>query len=161
MDKKWIYAVIGGLAGVVASVVLVMPSIIPRAWADEQPIRTLQAVKHKALQLFDRDLDLFKPQWSTEPSVSQDVLSTQVVRKIEAGKTSFVQVVTTPSGVYSSDGLDSPHVRYPGFNRDTAREFDAVAYLSDGTWVGIKLRDADSVRALVPMQSGGYMVVRQ
>ena len=161
MDKKWIYAVIGGFAGVAASVVLVMPSIIPHAWADEEPIRTLQVAKHTALKLFDRDLDLFKPQWSTEPSVSQDVLSTHVVRKIEAGKTSLVQVVTTSSGVYSSDGLDSPHVRYPGFNRDTAREFDAVAYLSDGSWVGIKLRDADSVRALVPTQNGGYLVVRQ
>jgi hypothetical protein len=161
MDKKWKYAAIGALAGTAATVVLAMPSIIPTAWADEEPIRTLQVAKHKALELFDRDLDLFKPQWSTEPSVSQEVVSTHVVRKIEAGKTSFVQVVTTPSGVYSSDGLDSPHVRYPGFNRDTSREFDAVAYLSDGSWVGIKLREADSVRALVPLQNGGYLVVRQ
>lgn len=82
-----------------------------------------------------------------------------MVRKIEAGKTSLVSVVTTPSGVYSSDGLDSPHVRYPGIHRDKSREFDAVAYLSDGSWIGFKYRQADSFRALVPLDGGGFMVV--
>ena len=161
MQDKWKFAVIGALAGTVATFVFAAPSIVPLAWADEQPIRTLQAAKQETLKLFERDLELFKPQWSTEPSVSQDVQSSQVIRKIEAGKTSFVEVVTTSSGVYSSDALDSPHVRYPGIHRDEDRDFDGVAYLSNGGWVGIKLRDADSFRAVVPMIGGGYAVVRQ
>ena len=159
MQSKWKYTALGALAGVVASAAFALPAIVPDALADEQPLKTMQSAKHQVLKLFDRDMDLFKPQWSAEPSVSQEVLSTHVVRKIEAGKTSFVQVVTTPSGVYSSDGLDSPHVRYPGIHRDTSREFDAVAYLSDGSWIGIKYKEADSFRALVPINGGGFMVV--
>ena len=161
MQNKWKYAAVGALAGTLATIAFAMPSIIPDAWADEQPIRTLQTAKHQVLELFDRDMDLFKPQWSVEPTVSQAVQSTQVVRKIEAGRTSFVEVVTTASGVYSSDGLDSPHVRYPGLHRDSDREFDAVAYLSDGRWIGIRLRYAHSIRTMVPLQNGGYMTVRQ
>lgn len=158
MQNKWKYAAIGAFAGTAATLVLAMPSIIPDAWADEEPIRTMQVAKHQVLELFDRDLDLFKPQWSVEPGVSQVVTSTHVVRKIEAGQTSFVSVVTTPTGVYSSDGLDSPNIRYPGLHRDKNREFDAVAYLSDGSWVGLKLRDADSFRGAVPFK-GGVMVL--
>jgi acetyl esterase/lipase len=161
VKDKWKYSIIGALSGTAATMVFALPSLIPLAWAHEQPISTLQTAKHQALKLFDRDNDLFKPQWSTEPSVSQEVASSYEIRKIEAGKTSFVQVVNTPSGVYSSDALDSPHVRYPGIHRDKDREFDAIAYLSGGGWIGIKLRDADSFRALVPMPSGGFAVVRQ
>ncbi|HEY9012256.1 MAG TPA: hypothetical protein VIN06_14685 [Devosia sp.] len=159
MQNKWKYAALGALVGTAACVAFVMPAIVPHAWADEQPLKTMHSAKHQVLKLFDRDGDFFKPQWSVEPSVSQDVLSTQVVRKIEAGKTSFVSVVTTPSGVYSSDGLDSPHVRYPGILRDGSREFDAVAYLSDGGWVGFKFRHADSIQTVVPLSGGGYIMV--
>ena len=37
-----------------------------------------------------------------------------VVEKIGYGRTSFVTITTTPTGVYSSDGLASPNIRYPG-----------------------------------------------
>ena len=50
----------------------------------------------------------------TEPSVSLEPLSSATVRKIGYGWTTFVNVVTTSSGTYSTDGLISPHVRYPG-----------------------------------------------
>jgi len=160
-QNKWKFAVIGALAGSVATFVLAAPSIVPLAWADEQPIRTLQAVKQNTLDLFERDMELFKPQWSTEPSVSQDVQSNQVIRKIEAGRTSFVQVVTTSSGVYSSDALDSPHVRYPGIHREVDHDFDGVAALADGHWVGLGLHDAHSFVAVVPMTGGGFAVISQ
>lgn len=47
-------------------------------------------------------------------TVSRTVLSSQTVRKIGFGNESLVSVVSTPSGVYSTDGLASPHVLYPG-----------------------------------------------
>lgn len=159
MRSKWTYMAVGALVGTAASAAFALPSLVPVAWADEQPVKTMQGAKQQVLELFDRDADFFKPQWSVEPSLSQDVLSTQVVRKIEAGKTSFVSVVTTPSGVYSSDGLDSPYVRYPGIQPDESREFDAVAYLSNGGWVGLKFRPADSIQTVVPLTGGGYAVL--
>ena len=48
------------------------------------------------------------------PDVSLDPLSTSVVRKIGYGRTNFVTIATTSTGVYSSDGLTDRHVRYPG-----------------------------------------------
>ncbi len=49
-----------------------------------------------------------------DASVSSQVLSGSVIRKIANGKETLVSVVSTPSGVYSTDGLASPHVLYPG-----------------------------------------------
>src|SRR5688500_16736703 len=49
-----------------------------------------------------------------DESISTEVQRTQVVKKIGYGRTSEVTIVTTPSGTYSTDGLLSPHVQYPG-----------------------------------------------
>ena len=50
-------------------------------------------------------------------SVSTDVQRTQVVKKIGHGRMSEVTIVTTPSGTYSTDGILSPNVRYPGIEK--------------------------------------------
>ena len=49
-----------------------------------------------------------------EPWVATDPLSTATVKKIEAGRVTYVSIATTATGTYSSDGLTSRHVRYPG-----------------------------------------------
>ncbi len=49
-----------------------------------------------------------------DPSVSSEVLSSALVQKIAFGKESWVSIVTTSSGTYSTDGLSSNHVLYPG-----------------------------------------------
>ena len=48
------------------------------------------------------------------PDVSLDPLSTSVVRKIGYGRTNFVTIATTSTGVYSSEGLTSVHTAYAG-----------------------------------------------
>jgi hypothetical protein len=52
-----------------------------------------------------------------DDSVSGDIESTRVVKKIAGGRTSEVTITTTPSGTYSTDGLLSPHVQYPGIDK--------------------------------------------
>ena len=52
-----------------------------------------------------------------DESISTDVKRTQIVTKIGAGRSTEVTIVTTPSGIYSTDGLLSPHVRYPGIEK--------------------------------------------
>lgn len=52
-----------------------------------------------------------------DDSVSMDVKRTQVVKKIGYGRRSEITIVTTPSGTYSTDGLLSPHVQYPGIEK--------------------------------------------
>ena len=50
-------------------------------------------------------------------SVSLEPISATSVRKVGYGQVSEVNIATTSSGTYSSDGLVSPHVRYPGHRR--------------------------------------------
>ena len=52
------------------------------------------------------------------PGVSTDVQRSVTISKIEYGHRSFVTIVTTPSGTYSSDGLASAYVKYPGIDVD-------------------------------------------
>lgn len=52
-----------------------------------------------------------------DDSVSTAVSRTRTVKKIAGGRTSDVTIVTTPSGTYSTDGLLSPNVQYPGIDK--------------------------------------------
>src|SRR5690349_1652982 len=49
-----------------------------------------------------------------EDDVSTTATATATVRKIGYGETTVVNITTTSSGVYSSDAMTSPHIRYPG-----------------------------------------------
>src|SRR5690606_33677992 len=53
--------------------------------------------------------------------VSTDPITTHRVKKIEAGRVSDVIVTQTATGTYSSDGLISPHILYPGISVRPAR----------------------------------------
>ena len=77
---------------------------------------------------------------SVAPTVSREVLSHQVVTKISYGNMEHVQIVTTPTGVYSSDGLKSPNVLYPGITVRPREYYDAYHYflsLVRGHWVRV------------------------
>ena len=52
-----------------------------------------------------------------DDSVSAEVERSRVVKKIAGGRTSEVTITTTPSGTYSTDGLLSPHIQYPGIDK--------------------------------------------
>ena len=71
-----------------------------------------------------------------DDTVSTEIKSTRVVKKIGHGRTSMVEIVTTPSGTYSTDGLLSPHVRYPGIEVESKRDRSGFLYaqLGNGFW---------------------------
>ena len=106
---------IGGTIGALVAGTLAAPQFLSAA-ADE-PVKTVtsaletlfpQAVDAKIFRKYDITFD---------DSISTDVKRTQVVKKIGYGRTSTVTIVTTPSGTYSTDGLLSPHVQYPGIEK--------------------------------------------
>lgn len=104
----------GSLIGFLAAGFLALPSILPPAFADEEPVRTLLKSGHEIFrQPIDGD-NFVKPAWTIEPWVSTEALSERTVKKIGYGRTEYVSIVTTASGTYSSDGLASPHLLYPG-----------------------------------------------
>jgi len=98
------------------------------AIAQFNPGPTMAAVVDKppfssgsALSLTLRKFDGSYYAIGTEPSVLLTPESTTTVRKIAYGRTTFVNIVTTSSGVYSTDGLTSPNVRYPGIYTEELR----------------------------------------
>ncbi|RYE76508.1 MAG: hypothetical protein EOP19_24355 [Hyphomicrobiales bacterium] len=157
MKNKWTYVALGALIGTAVSVTLAWPGLIPRAIADEQPMKLLTASKQELLDMFDGHAEFFKPNWTVEETVATEVISSKTVRKIEAGRTSFVTVATTPSGVYSSDGLSSPHVRYPGIHAEQ-RGGEMLAVLTGGNWAMIMPVVAGSFAHVVPTENGGSVV---
>ncbi|WP_417580147.1 hypothetical protein [Pelagibacterium sp.] len=55
-------------------------------------------------------------------SVSLEPIASAIVRKVGFGHVWDVNIATTSSGTYSSDGLVSPHVLYPGISVNRVRE---------------------------------------
>ena len=59
------------------------------------------------------------------PDVSLEPISSSVVRKVGYGHVTEVNIATTATGTYSSDGLVSPHVLYPGIEVARVHEDEA------------------------------------
>jgi hypothetical protein len=90
---------------------------------------------------------------TTDDSVSTEPQSVTHIRKIEFGRASTVDIVTTASGTYSTDALFSPHFRYPGIDvhrlTGSAQPITSVAFWSDRSgWVVAPLLNAQSVLVL-------------
>src|SRR6188768_3556107 len=113
MQGKYKLIALGALIGTVVSLTLALPSVVPDALADEQPLKTLDSARHQVLDLLNGQDEFYKPEWTVEDSVASDIDHVSVVRKIEYGRTSFVTIAETATGTYSSDGLASPNFRYP------------------------------------------------
>ena len=101
-----------------------------------------------------------------EDSVSRTATSQTTVRKIAYGKSSLVNIITTTSGVYSSDALTNPHIRYPGVHveklpygagedGDGASSPSRVAYWADTVgWVVVPVITAGSFVNIVRTDTG-------
>jgi hypothetical protein len=152
--------VAGGFIGLAAAGMLALPGILPPAMADDEPVRTLLKTGN---EIFRRPLvasDFVKPdEFIYEPWVSTDVTSQRTVRKIAYGRTTFVDIATTPTGTYSSDGLASPHVRYPGIHPNP--EFAAwqnsqvIAVWNGKGWAEFATGTARSFVLVVPIGGSG------
>lgn len=158
MQSKWKFVALGALIGTAVSVTLAMPSILPKAIADEAPLEVLTADTNELMDMITgRPAEFFKPRWTVEDSVSTDVISSSTIRKIEGGRTSFVKVARTATGVYSSDGLTSGHIRYPGIH-DEGRQAVTFALLMGGGWAFFTPVSAGSTIELVPNEHGGAII---
>lgn len=82
-------------------------------------------------------------QLSYDDSVSTQVLAHHTIRKFEFGRMSEVSVVRTPTGTYSTDGLQSNHVIYSGIE---------LVRVADG---GVKALIWDPIFGWLPLSMGG------
>lgn len=79
----------------------------------------------------DRPYEVTPEEW-----VSEEPTSSAVVKKIEAGKVSYVTIATTATGTYSTDALFSDHVQYPGISVEELPVYprNRFSYWSGGHW---------------------------
>jgi hypothetical protein len=152
---------LGVALGTTACVVFALPALVPSSLADEQPLKTVYAAKDTVVEaLFGHDPDFVKPDWTIDDTVSTEVLKSSTISKIEFGRKSVVTIATTATGVYSSDGMTSPHIRYPGIEKKERPFRAGLAVLSGGGWIMFKGLNAGSFVNVVPFE-GGELVVTE
>ena len=114
------------------------PGMVFEAFADEfapSGIDAASLVKYE-----DRDYVV-----DYDASVATDPLSSVRVKKVEAGKVSYVTITTTASGTYSTDAMFSNHVQYPGISvapAEPGRNF--FRYWTNGRWSAFSTGTAGS-----------------
>jgi hypothetical protein len=131
------------LGAICASALAAMgPGYVMEAFADEMPAGF---DTDKLVKFDDREYSVSYADW-----VSTDPLSTAMVKKIEAGKVSYVTITTTATGTYSTDGLTSKHVLYPGIDvqRISSPADNWFAFWSGGKWQGFASKNGNSFIAI-------------
>ena len=99
------------------------------------------AIDPNALVRFgERTFDVRYEDW-----VDTEVISRSAVKKIGYGRTSHVDITTTSTGTYSTDGLVSPHIEYPGIE---------VEEVGDGKPFGIMLLGSGYGWFIAPLSRG-------
>ena len=147
---------IGAALGTGIAGALTIPMWIPAVMASE-PVQVITEAAQTAMTpapLFEAD-DFVKMTDGdvrytarADGTVSTEVSGTQTVKKIGFGEVSTVTIVTTPTGVYSSDAIFSPNVRYPG-----------ISVTAEPTFAGV-LRDLEKIEGLsVPIYDGSFVVL--
>lgn len=137
MTKPTRQMLLGALSGALV-VALLAGTVVS---ADEQP----GAIDPSKLVRFgDRDYRVEYADW-----VATDPISSSTVKKIEAGKVSYVSISTTATGTYSTDGLTSRHIRYPGITVEALPATDtSFAALSGGQWLHFSVYRGNSYVSL-------------
>lgn len=114
------------------------PGMVLQAFGDEMAISgidTASLVKYEGRDyLVDYDA-----------SVATDPLSTVRVKKVEAGKVSYVSITTTATGTYSTDAMFSNHVQYPGISVELDEpDRNFFHYWTNGRWSAFSTGTAGS-----------------
>ena len=87
----------------------------------------------------DREYRVENEDW-----VATDPVSSVKIKKIEAGRVSYVTITTTATGTYSTDGMFSNHVQYPGISVEQVRPANHFSFWSGTRWQGFSTRIGDS-----------------
>ncbi len=146
-------------AGIFAAtaMVLALPSILPSAIADEEPMRTLMSSPAK---IFARPMDtdgFVKWDFTVDPAISTEPIRQSSIKKIAFGRVEMVEVIETATGIYSSDAMTDPHVQYPGIAR-TRKPGGPILVWNGRDWVATTSSGAGSFVTIVPFD-GGQLVV--
>ena len=163
MDIKSIgtIAATGGI-GAVAALGLSLAGILPAVNAEEHStISPVQALMSPARTLFPQPFNvegLVRWNFEVDPGISMEPTRQSVVKKISFGRVEHVNIVETETGIYSSDAIVDPHIKYPGILVTPTREAQAVLQWNGYGWSTVSAMAAGSFVTVVPFD-GGQLVV--
>ncbi|MHA6298348.1 hypothetical protein [Devosia sp. CAU 1758] len=134
------HMLIGMTLGAVCATALAVigPGFVLETFADEMPAGF---DTNKLVKFDGREYEIDHADW-----VSTDPLSSATVKKIEGGRVSYVNITTTATGTYSTDGLTSKHVLYPGIDVTEVipSRRNLVRFWSNGNWFSFSSRAGNS-----------------
>ena len=163
MDIKSIGTIVatGGI-GAAAALGLSLAGMLPAVNAEENStISPVEALMSPARTLFPQPFDvegLVRWNFEVDPGVSLEPIRQSVVKKIGFGRVEHVNIVETETGIYSSDAIVDPHVRYPGIIVSPQGEAQAVLQWNGSGWSTLNPLGSGSFVTVVPFE-GGQLVV--
>jgi hypothetical protein len=163
MDIKSIGTIVatGGI-GAVAALGLSLAGILPAVNAEENStVSAAEALMSPARTLFPQPFDvdgLVRWNFEVDPGVSLEPIRQSAVKKISFGRVKHVNIVETDTGVYSSDAIVDPHVKYPGITVTPRRQAQIVLQWNGYGWLTLSPVGAGSFVTVVPFE-GGQLVV--
>ena len=134
------HLLLGMTVGAICATVIaaIGPGMVIEAFADEMAISGVDAAS--LVKFEDRDYAVNYDDW-----VATDPLSTTRIKKVEAGKVSYVTITTTATGTYSTDAMFSNHVQYPGIDVEAAEpDRNFFRYWTNGRWSAFSTGTAGS-----------------
>lgn len=144
MDLPNRHALLGMTLGAVSAMALatVGPGMVIQTFADGM----LNAVAapdfdtSKLVKFEGRDYQIQSEDW-----VSQDPVSSHVIKKVEGGRVSYVIIATTATGTYSSDAMFSNNAQYPGIAvTEMPSRNGSFSYWGSRSWFSFSSRSGRS-----------------
>ena len=149
----------GTAIGTVAA--LVLPAMLPSAQAVEEPLQLLSSTVEEILLPPVDVADLVKRDVAIEPQIATEVLRSTRIKKIGFGRVEYVDIVETASGTYSTDAVESAHVRYPGIHSRGGTDAIALTAWSTDGWELLRPVAAGSFVLLAPFRNGAVLLTDQ
>ena len=149
-------------AGIAGGLVLI------GTWPQVLASDTAQAVAEVPMAVLDKTVRDFLPpavdtdallKWDfvADPGIAREPIRQSTVTKIAFGRVVTVDVVETASGIYSSDAMVDPHIRYPGITR-TRKAAQRLAVWDGFGWAESGAMSAGSFLTITPFDGGNLVV---
>lgn len=163
MDIKSIGTIAAtGCIGALAALGLSLAGMLPAVNAEENStISPVEALMSPARTLFPKPFDvegLVRWNFEVDPGVSLEPIRQSSVKKISFGRAEQINIVETATGIYSSDAIVDPHVRYPGIVVSPALEAQAMLQWNGYGWSMSTATGAGSFVTVVPFEDGQLVV---
>lgn len=156
-------AVLGLAAGafiVESGVSIVSPSFASSAVKSVDAWTTDQSPEAQIGNVMKFDNKFFRV--TADASVDMNATSSATVTKIARGKVVEVNIATTSTGTYSTDGLASDHIKYPGI---TVERVHPVMMITSLSLVYLPTQQIEKIRgtfsrldAFVPTEDNGCLI---